>query len=104
MTAYSQLRTGKGRLVVCRYKIGRHDTGLYRSCAVPETGPHATVGCMDAEKCGRKWSTWGQMDEKNCWKRIEKGEGEMEVVVDLVEEWYDLWWRRSLAKPVEGVG
>ena len=44
------------------------------------------------------------MDEKNRWKRVEKGEGDKGVVIDLVEEWHDKWWRRGSAKPVEGVG
>ena len=65
VTAYYQLRTEKGRLAAWRHKIGRHDTGLCRRCAVPETVPHAAVGCMDGASFGRKWSTWGQMDEKN---------------------------------------
>ena len=104
VTAYSQLRKGKGRLAAWRHKIGRHDTGLCRRCAVLETGPHAAVGCMDGENFGRKWSTWGQMDEKNRWRRVDKCEGDKEVVIDLVEEWHDMWWRRGSAKPVEGVG
>ena len=104
VTAYSQLHTGKGQLAAWRHKIGRHDTGLCRRCAVPETGPHAAVGCMDGENFGRKWSTWGQMDEKNPCRRVEKGEGDKEVGIDLVEEWHDMWWRRGSAKPVEGVG
>ena len=104
VTAYSQLRMGKGRLAACRHKIGRHDTGLCRRCAVPETGPQAAVGCMDGEDFGTRWSTWGQMDEKYHWKRVERGEGDKEVVIDLVEEWHDAWWRWGSAKPVEGVG
>ena len=104
VTAYSQLRTGKGRLAAWRHKIGWHDTGLCRRCAVPETGPPAAVGCMDGENFGRKWSTWGRMDEKNRWRRVEKGEGDKEVVIDLLEEWHDMWWRRGSAKPMEGVG
>ena len=44
------------------------------------------------------------MDEKNRWKRVEKGEGDKGVVIDLMEEWHDKWWRRGSAKPVEGVG
>ena len=104
VTAYSQLRTGKGRLAAWRHKIGRHDTGLCRRWAVPETGPHAAVGCIDGENFGRKCSTWGRMDERNRWRRVEKGEGDKEVVIDLVEEWQDMWWRRGSAKPMEGVG
>ena len=64
--AYSQLRMRKGQLATCRHKFGRHNTGLCHRYAVPETGPHAAVGCMDRENFGRKWSTCGQMDEKNC--------------------------------------
>ena len=33
-----------------------------------------------------------------------KGEGDKEVVIDLVEEWHDMWWCLGSAKPVEGVG
>ena len=58
VTAYSPLRTAKGQLAALRNKIGSHDTGLYRRCAVTETGTHAAVGCIDAENFGRKWSTW----------------------------------------------
>ena len=65
VTAYSQLRTGKGRLAAWRHKIGKDDTGPCRRCNVPETGAHAAVGCIDGESFGRKWSTWRQMDEKH---------------------------------------
>ena len=41
--AYSQLRTGKRRLAVWRYKIGRHETGFCHRCAVTETEPHVGV-------------------------------------------------------------
>ena len=78
--------------------------GFCRRYAVPEIGPHASVGCMDWEGLGRRWSTWGQMDEKNYWRRVEKGEGEKEVVIDLVEDWHNAWWRWGSARPVEGVG
>ena len=57
VTAYSQLHTGKGRLVAWRHKIGQHETGFCGRCTVPETGPHAAVGCMDGEGFGRRWST-----------------------------------------------
>lgn len=102
--AYSQLRTGKRQLAMWRHKIGRHETGLYPRCAGPETAPHAAVGCMDGESFGRRWSTCGQMDEQNHCRRVEKGEGEKEVLIDLVEEWHDVWWCRELVKPMEGVG
>ena len=59
---------------------------------------------MDGEDFGRKWSTWGQMDETNRCKRVEKGEGDKKVVIDLLEEWHDMWGRRGSARPVEGVG
>ena len=65
--------------------------GLCCRCTVLKTGPHRAVGCMDAESFGRKWSTWKQMDEKNRWKTVEKGEGDKEVVIDLLEEWHDMW-------------
>ena len=38
VTAYSQLHAGKRRLVALQYKIGSHETGFCRRCAVPETG------------------------------------------------------------------
>ena len=104
VTAYSQLCTGKGRLAAWRHKIGRHETELCGRCAVLETGPHVAVGCMDGACIGRRWSTWGQMDEKNRWRRVEKGEGNKEMVIDLVEEWHDAWWRRGPAKRVDGIG
>ena len=85
VTAYFELRTGKGRLAAWRHMIRRHETGLCCRCTVLETGPHTAVGCMDGESFGRKWSTWEQMDEKNRWKRVEKGEGDKEVVIDLLE-------------------
>ena len=77
---------GKGRLAAWRHKIGKNDTGLCRRCNVPETEAHATVGCMDGESFGRKWHMWGQMDKKHRWRRAEKGEGERDMVIDLVEE------------------
>ena len=51
--AYSQLRTGKGRLAASRYRIGRHEMALCRKCAVPKTGPHVAVRCMEGEGLGR---------------------------------------------------
>ena len=76
---------------------------VWHKCAVPETGPHAAVVCMDGESFGRKWSTCRQMDKKNRWRMVEKGEGDKEVVIDLVGEWHDTWWRRRSAMPIEGV-
>ena len=35
------------------------------------------------------------MDEKIRWSRVEKYPDEKEVVIDLVEEWYDRWWREA---------
>ena len=35
------------------------------------------------------------MDEKARWRRVEKGPGDTEVIVDLVEDWFDQWWRGS---------
>ena len=65
VTAFSQLRTGMGRLAAWRHKIGRHEMGWYRRCAVLETGPQVAVSCMDGESSRRKWRTWGQMDGNN---------------------------------------
>ena len=62
---------------------------VFAAGAVPETGPHVAVGCMDGEGFGRMRSTWGQMNEKSRCRRVEKGEGEKEVVADLVEDWHD---------------
>ena len=78
--------------------------GLCRRYAIIEAGPHTAIGCMDGENFGRKWSIWGQMDEKNRRRRVEKGEPDKEVVIALVEEWHNMWWHRGSAKPVEGVG
>ena len=103
VTAYSQLRTGKERLAAWRHRIGRDDTGLCRRCNVPETGAQAAVGCMDGESFGRRWSTWEQMDDKHRWRRVEKVGGEKDVVIDLVEEWHDSWWRRGSARSAEGI-
>lgn len=59
---------------------------------------------MYGESFGRKWRMWGQMDEKHRWRRVEKGEVERDMVIDLVEEWHDSWGRRGSARPVKGVG
>ena len=50
---------------------------------------------MAGEEWGRRWSTWVQMDEKVRWRRVEKGPDDKEVVIDLVEEWFDEWWRNA---------
>ena len=54
---------------------------------------------MDGQGFGRRWSTWGQMNEKSRWRRIDKGEGAKEVMIDLVEDWYDAYGRRGSARP-----
>ena len=58
-------------------------------CSIEETGSHEALGCMTGEEWGRRWSTWAQMDEKIRWRRAEKGPDDREVVIDLVEEWFD---------------
>lgn len=91
VTAYSQLRTRKRSLSVWRQRIGKDKTGQCRRCDIPKTGTHVVLGCMDGESFGWRWSTGRQMDEKHRWSYIEKGEGEREVVIDLLEEWHDAW-------------
>ena len=59
---------------------------------------------MDGEGFGRRWSTWGHMNENSRCQRMGKGEVEKEVVVDLVEDWHDAWWRRESASSLEDVG
>lgn len=103
VTTYSKYYTGKGRLAVCRLGIGQDQTPQWSRCDISEMVTYVALSCMDGESFGLRWSTWGLMDEKNRWRRIENGEGEREVVMDLVEEWHDTWRRRGWARPVEGV-
>ena len=35
------------------------------------------------------------MDEKAYWRRVNKGPDKKEVVIDLIEEWCDRWWRKA---------
>ena len=95
VSAYSQLRTGKGLLGAWLKKIGKAESGDCVRCGVEGSGTHEAFGCMAGEAWGRRWSTWGQMDEKVRWRRVEKGPDEKEVVIDLVEEWCDRWWREA---------
>ena len=85
-------------------KIGRADSGLCRRCSVEETGSHEALGCMAGEGWGRRWSTWAQMDEKAKWRRVEKGPDDREIVIDLVEEWFDEWWRNAGGRVRQGEG
>ena len=65
VTAYSHIRTGKGRLRGWRKKIGKEDWGYcYCGAGVTETGTHAAFGYIDGEKWGGRWNTWKQMDQK----------------------------------------
>ena len=56
------------------------------------------------EEWGRRWSTWAQMDEKARWRRVEKGPDDKEIVIDLVEEWFDEWWRNTGGRVRQGEG
>lgn len=53
VTAYSHLRTGKGRLGAWREKIGKAEVGLCE-CGFTETGNHFAFGCIQGEQWGRK--------------------------------------------------
>ena len=44
------------------------------------------------------------MDEKARWKRVEKGPDDKEIVIDLVEEWFDTWWRNAEGRVRQGEG
>lgn len=51
VTAYSHLRTGKGRLTGWRERIGKQEFGdCYCEAGITETGTHATFGCIKGEK------------------------------------------------------
>ena len=94
VTAYSHLRTGKGRLKAWREKFGKEEFG-YCKCGVTETGNHVAFRCIQGEHWGRRWSTWKQMDQKWRWRRTVKGEDGKEQEVDLIEEWGQKWWYRE---------
>ena len=104
VSAYSQLQTGKGLLKAWLKKIGRAESGDCDRCGVEGSGAHGAFGCMAGEAWGRRWSTWGQMDKKARWRRVEKGPDEREVVIDLVEEWCDRWWREAVGRVRQGEG
>ena len=91
ITAFSQLRTNKGLLASWLMKIGRADSDLCWRCSVEGTGSHEALACMTEEEWGRRWSTWAHMDEKVRWKTVEKGPDRKEIVIDLMEEWFDEW-------------
>ena len=57
---------------------------------------------MAGEEWGRRWSTWVQMDENARWRRVEKGPDDKEIVIDLVEEWFDEWWRNAGGRVRQG--
>ena len=44
------------------------------------------------------------MDEKARWKRVKKGQDDTEVVIDLVEQWFDEWWRNARGRVHQGEG
>ena len=95
VTAYSHMRTGKGRLRGWREKIGKADFGFCQCGAgMTETGTHAAFGCIQGERWGRRWSTWRQMDQRWRWRdTIIDGDGK-EQEIDLIEEWCQSWWHR----------
>ena len=59
VTAYSHLRTGKGRLNAWREKIGKAEFG-YCKCGTIDTGNHVAFGCIQGESWDRRWSTWSR--------------------------------------------
>ena len=77
----------KGLLGTWLKKIGKAESGNCNRCGVEGSGTHGAFGCMAGEAWGLRWSTWGLMDEKVLWRRVEKGPDKKEVVNALVEEW-----------------
>ena len=104
IAAFSQLRMNKGLMASWRMKIGLADSDLCQRCSVEKTGSHEALGCMAEEEWGRRWSTWAQMDQKVRWKRVEKGPDDKEIVIDLMEEWFDEWWRNTGGRVRQGEG
>ena len=72
VSAYSQLWTGKGLLGAGLKKIWKAENGDCDRCEVERSGTHGAFGCMAGEGCSHRWSTWGQMDKKLCWRRVER--------------------------------
>ena len=95
VTAYSHMRTGKGRLRGWREKIGKEDFGFCQCGAgMMETGTHAAFGCIQGERWGRRWSTWKQMDQRWRWRDTIIDENGKEQEIDLIEEWCQSWWHK----------
>ena len=95
---------GKGLLGAWLRKIEKAENRDCDSCGVEGSGTHGAFGCMAVEAWGCRWSMWGQIDKKVCWRRVEKGPDEKEIVIDLVEEWCDRWWRETGGRVREGEG
>ena len=51
-----------------------------------ETGKHVALICPYREEIGRRWSSWGEMNEKKWLKRVK--DREEEYTVDLVETFF----------------
>ena len=44
------------------------------------------------------------MDEKARWKSVKKGLDDKKVVIDLVEKWFNKWWRNARGTVHQGEG
>ena len=86
VSVYSQLGMGKSLLGTWLRKIKKSEKGDCNRCRVERSGTYRVFGCMAGEAWGCRWSTWGQMDGKAYWRRVEKVPDKKEVVIDLVEE------------------
>ena len=86
MSAYNQLRIGKGLLGACLKKIGKAGNGDYGRYGVERSGTDGAFGCIVGKEWGWTWSTWGQMDQKPRLRRVDKEPDKKELVIDLVEE------------------
>ena len=61
---YVHYRTNKGNLQRWRNMTGKSEseecTGYGKGL---KSGLHITIGCMNREPRGRRWSSWSQMDD-----------------------------------------
>ena len=69
--------------------IGNSESEECRGCGKgPENGSHVTIGCMNGEARGRRWSLWSQMDDRKRWWRVVKDSNSEQRVVDVMEQWF----------------
>ena len=82
---YAHLRTNKSNLQRWRYIIDKSESDEYRGCERgPECGSYVTIGCIDVEARGRRWSPWSKMDDCKRWRKVIKDPDSEQSVVDAV--------------------